>query len=170
MSVGLSGSAFQWPAGEPATLSSLLLSRIDRNPDSRFIEIDQAGERASRTTAELYLRALEILPQLRSVRWRVNPTSCFALKACSTLFPPLGRAFAADIRGFPGTCRSFRATRISAQGCRFSAGSSIILSCSPPTASWEGLLPSRRGRGPLFLSIGTWTTIRCSVPRPRGAD
>ena len=65
MSVILSGSAFQRPAGEPSTLSSLLLARIDRNPDSRFIEISQTGERATRTTAELYRRALAILLQLR---------------------------------------------------------------------------------------------------------
>ena len=65
MSVILSGSAFQCPAGEPATLSSLLLSRIDQNPDSRFIEIYQTGERATQTTAELHRRTLEILPQLR---------------------------------------------------------------------------------------------------------
>ena len=65
MSVILSGSAFQCPAGEPATLSSLLLSRIGQNPDSRFIEISQTGERATRTTAELHRRTLEILPQLR---------------------------------------------------------------------------------------------------------
>ena len=65
MSVILSGSAFQRPAGEPASLSSLLLSRIDQNQCSRFIEISQNGERATRTTAELYRRALEILHQLR---------------------------------------------------------------------------------------------------------
>ena len=65
MSVILSGSAFQFPSGEPVALSSLLLSCIDRNKDSRFVEINHAGGRASRTTAELYLRAREILPSLR---------------------------------------------------------------------------------------------------------
>jgi len=65
MSVILSGSAFQWPAGEPDTLSSLLLSRVEQNQDSRYIEISHAGERTSQTTAELYREALEILPQLR---------------------------------------------------------------------------------------------------------
>ena len=65
MSVILSGSAFQFPAGEPVALSSLLLSCIDRNKDSRFVEINQAGGRSSQTTAQLYVRAREILPHLR---------------------------------------------------------------------------------------------------------
>ena len=65
MSVILSGSAFQFPAGEPVALSRLLLSCIDRNKDSRFVEINHAGGHASQTTAQLYLRALEILPSLR---------------------------------------------------------------------------------------------------------
>ena len=65
MSVILSGSAFQFPAGEPVALSSLLLSCIDRNKDSRFVEINHAGGHASQTTAQLYLRAREILPSLR---------------------------------------------------------------------------------------------------------
>ena len=65
MSVILSGSAFQFPAGEPIALSRLLLSCIDRNKDSRFVEINQAGGHDSQTTGQLYLRALEILPSLR---------------------------------------------------------------------------------------------------------
>ena len=65
MSVILSGSTFQYPAGEPVALSSLLLSCIDRNKDSRFVEINHAGDHASQTTAQLYLRAREILPHLR---------------------------------------------------------------------------------------------------------
>jgi acyl-CoA synthetase (AMP-forming)/AMP-acid ligase II/acyl carrier protein/thioesterase domain-containing protein len=65
LSINLSGAAFEWPAGAPATLASLLLSRIDQNPDSQYFEIDQAGQRASQTTAEIYRRAMEILPQLR---------------------------------------------------------------------------------------------------------
>src|SRR5262245_61392061 len=65
MSVIPSGSNCQCPAGQPTTLSGLLLSRIDRNRNSRLIEINQAGERDSQTTAQLYVRSLEILGDLR---------------------------------------------------------------------------------------------------------
>ena len=60
----MSRSGSESPTGEPVTPFSLLVSRIDQNPDSQYIEIDQAGERASKTTAQLYRQALKILPQL----------------------------------------------------------------------------------------------------------
>jgi acyl-CoA synthetase (AMP-forming)/AMP-acid ligase II len=79
LSISLSGAAFQWPAGAPATLSSLLLSRIDQNPDSQYIEIDQAGQRASKTAAQLYSRAMKILPQLqkRAITGKSDIVLCF---------------------------------------------------------------------------------------------
>ena len=155
MSVILSGSAFQCPAGEPDTLSSLLLSRIEQNQDSRYIEISHAGERTSQTTAELYREALEILPQLRKHALAGESDIVLCFESVIDFIPAAWACICGGYSWIP-----WHLPKLSRDG-DISSRLQVFdrklndPSCSPPTASWRGLLPSAFGRGPFFLSIGT---------------
>ena len=61
------------------TLAGFIQSRVEQNPGVRYIEVNQAGERVSRTLAELHRRALEILPTLldRATAGESDVVLCF---------------------------------------------------------------------------------------------
>ena len=170
MSVILSGSAFQYPAGEPLRFLACFCLASIGTKNSHFVEINQAGERSSQTTAELYLRAREILPQLRKHASAGESDIVLCFESVLDFIPAAWACICGGYSWIPWHVSKLSRGRTSAQGCRSSAGSSIILSCSPPTASWEGLLS---------LEAWPWPTLSVDRdlgqqfderPPPRGAD
>lgn len=65
MTIGLSGPAFDHPSGVAENLAVFIQARVEQYPQVRCIEVNQAGERVSRTVLQLHRRALQILPMLR---------------------------------------------------------------------------------------------------------
>ena len=65
MTFGLSGPPFVHATGAAEDLAGFIQARIKQNPGGRCIEVNDAGERDSRTFAELHRRALQILPLLQ---------------------------------------------------------------------------------------------------------
>lgn len=65
MSVIPAGPIPTRPPDRTDSLAGFIHARVQQNPEVRCIEVDEAGERSSRTVTELHRRALEILPVLR---------------------------------------------------------------------------------------------------------